>query len=82
MTLPGTHGPESRGLSGEHIKLCAEGARQRLSEPSFISQTESLRQTDRDTEAVFPLWSSPQWGLLFLFCILRKEGIYHVRKAD
>ena len=31
-------GPEGRGLSGEHIKLCAEGAR----------ATETLRQKDRD----------------------------------
>ena len=32
-------GQKSGGLSGEHIELCAEGAR---------LQAESLRQTDRD----------------------------------
>ena len=35
-------GPKSRGLSGEHIGLCAEGARRYAAE--------SLRQTDGDAE--------------------------------
>jgi hypothetical protein len=36
--------PDDRGLSGEHIELCAEGARQ--------VSAESLRQKDRDAMAV------------------------------
>ena len=45
-----------RGLSGEHIQLCAEGARRKA---------ESLRQMDRDAYIV--MQSSPFMGVLFCF---------------
>ena len=54
------HGPESGGLSGEHIELCAEGARH---------IAESLRQTDGDAKAVNGRFmQSSLCGLHFLFC--------------
>ena len=66
MTLPERGSlflrPVGRGLSGEHIKLCAEGAR---------CNAESLRQTDREANR----GNCRQYAVLnvdcyFLFCIL------------
>ena len=62
---------KSRGLSGEHIQLCAEGARR---------YAESLRQTDRDA-AGFLIWvflCSPRLGAVLFFAL--KEGYCYVRK--
>ena len=54
-------GPDDRGLSGEHIELCAEGARRFLT-------AESLRQTDRDAKkGKFARLEAVLAGLLF-FC--------------
>ena len=54
------------GLSGEHIQLCAEGAR--------FEKAESLRQTDGDKQTLIfifcvslPHRSSPIWAAFF-FC--------------
>ena len=44
MKLPGIQMTGYGGLSGEHIQLCAEGARREY--------VESLRQTDGDKQGV------------------------------
>ena len=70
-------GPKSRGLSGEHIQLCAEGARR---------NAESLRQMDGDANkkacygALLRCAGSPLWAA-FLFGIKLKEGYVYVHEA-
>ena len=47
------------GLSGEHIELCAEGAR--------CENAESLRQTDGDKQA--------PWIVLFMLLVYRTGAV-------
>ena len=63
--------PVGGGLSGEHIQLCAEGAR---------LETESLRQTDRDARCFRFCAEQSLCGLLFCFLQKNKRGMYMLSK--
>ena len=57
--------PKGRGLSGEHIKLCAEGAR---CKPNL-----SGKRTENDVEVTMTLEQSSKRAV-FYFVIILKEG--------
>jgi len=73
MNLPGCVQTGSGGLSGEHIQLCAEGARRK---PNL-----SGKWTEKLEVVRYSLFSgSPARGCLFLFVNIRNEVIYYARK--
>lgn len=61
---------KSRGLSREHIKLCAEGAKRKLNLSGKRTETHCL------ICAVFE--RSSLWAALFVLQELGKKELYHV----